>query len=89
MLIEQIFDLRGPGPPGRRCTPIISCFHNKTIISKNKFLSGLLFTAKILQEAMYFTSPTRAKSLAKFNPRMQDFKSILDLNCKQKEDGTT
>ena len=34
MLIEQIFELRGPGPPGRIRTPINSCFHNKTIISK-------------------------------------------------------
>ena len=34
MLIEQIFDLRSPGPPGRICTPITGCVHNKTIISK-------------------------------------------------------
>ena len=33
MLIEQIFELRGPGPPGRICTPITGCFHDKTIIS--------------------------------------------------------
>ena len=35
---------------------------------------------------MYFTSPTWAKSLKKFNQKMQDFKRVLDLNCKQKED---
>ena len=34
MLFEQIFELRGSGPPGRRCTTITGCFHNKTIISK-------------------------------------------------------
>ena len=35
MLIEQIFELRGPaGPPGRTCTPITGCFHGKTIILK-------------------------------------------------------
>ena len=34
MLIEQIFELRRPGPPGRICTPITGCFHDKTIISK-------------------------------------------------------
>ena len=34
MLIEQIFKLRGPGPPGRVCAPITGCFHDKTIISK-------------------------------------------------------
>ena len=34
MLIVHIFELRGPGPPGRICTPITGCFHDKTIISK-------------------------------------------------------
>ena len=45
---------------------------------------GLLFTGKILQEAMYSTllPPIWAKSRTKFNPKMQDFKRVLDLNCK-------
>ena len=34
MLIEQIFELRGPGPRGRICTSMSGCFHEKTIISK-------------------------------------------------------
>ena len=34
MLIEQIFELRGPEPFGRVCTPITGSFHDKTIISK-------------------------------------------------------
>ena len=34
MLIEEIFELRGPGPPGRICSSITGCFHDKTIISK-------------------------------------------------------
>ena len=33
MLIKQIFELIGPGPSGRICTPITGCFHDKTIIS--------------------------------------------------------
>ena len=37
MLIEQIFELRGPGPPGRICTPITGCFNHKTIISEENF----------------------------------------------------
>ena len=57
MLIEQNFQLRGPGPPGRICTPITGCFHDKTLTSKKNFRVDLLFTAKILQETMYFTSP--------------------------------
>ena len=34
MLIKQLFELRGPGPPGRIFPPITACFHDKTIISK-------------------------------------------------------
>ena len=36
MLIEQIiqFELRGPGPRGRTCTPTTGYFHIKTKISK-------------------------------------------------------
>ena len=34
MLIEQISKLRGSGTPGRICTPITGCFHDKTIIPK-------------------------------------------------------
>ena len=34
MLIEQIFELSGPKPLGRICTPITRCFHDKTITSK-------------------------------------------------------
>ena len=56
MLIEQIFKLRWPGPPGRICVPITSCFHDKTIISKQNTQLHC-YTAKILQEAMYLTSP--------------------------------
>ena len=65
MLIEQNFELRGSEPPGPICTPITGCFDDKTIISKNNFSSGLLFTAKILQEAMYFTSPYLGQSTYK------------------------
>ena len=58
MLIEQIieFELRGSVPHGRTFTPISGYFHEKTIICK-KIFDGLLFTAKILHEAMYPTSP--------------------------------
>ena len=56
MLDEQIIELKGPGPPGRISTPITGCFHDKRKISKENNLTGLLFTSKILHEAMYFTS---------------------------------
>ena len=43
MLIEQIFELKGPGPPGRICTPISvptkPIFFSKSVIcwSKGKY----------------------------------------------------
>ena len=57
MLIEQNFKLRGLGPPGHICTPITGCFHDKTITSKENFRVDCYLPPKLLQEAMYFTSP--------------------------------
>ena len=83
MLIEQSieFKLRGPWPPGR----IYS--YNWLILLQNKNFSGkssrgLLFIAKILQEAVHRLPRTMAKSLTKFKTKMQNFKRVLDLNCK-------
>ena len=45
MLIEQIiseFELRGPGPPGRICTPITAYFHEQNKSLKKKSSNGLL-----------------------------------------------
>ena len=41
-----------------------------------KYSTGLLFTAKILQEVMYFTSLTWAKSLTKLNPKMHRWAQV-------------
>ena len=84
MLIEQIseFELRGPGSFGRTRTTITGYFHDKAKISKENLTLDYLFTTKLLQEAIYFTSSIRTKSLTKFNTKMQDFKRILDLNRK-------
>ena len=84
MLIEHIieFELRGACPPDRTCALRVVIFMTKNKNLKEKFSNGLLFTAKILLEAMYFTFPTWTKSLTKFNSKMQDFKRVLDLNCK-------
>ena len=62
--------------------PTTGYFHDKTKISKENLRMDLLFTAKILLEAMYLTFLTWTKSLTKFNPKMQNFKRVLDLNCK-------
>ena len=81
MLIEQIFELRGPGPI---CTLTTGCFHDKTIISKKKIRVDSYLQLKYCRRQCTLLPPTWAKSLTKFNSKMQDFKRILDLNCKQK-----
>ena len=46
MLNEQIFQLRGPGPSGRICTPITGCFHDKTIICEENFQADCFLLLK-------------------------------------------
>ena len=79
MLIEQIieFKLGGLGPLVVHVLLQLVIFMTKQKSGKSS--SKLLFTAKILQEAMYLTSPSLAKLLTKFNPKLQDFKRVLDL----------
>ena len=84
MLIEQIFELRGSGPPGPICTLTTGCFHDKTIISKKNIRVDSSLQLKYCRRQCILLPPTWAKPLTKFNPKMQDFKRILDLNCKQK-----
>ena len=89
MLIEQIveFKLSGRGPPGRTCTSTTGYFYDKNKNLYDKSSSRLFFTFKILHERhCILLSPIWAKSLTKFNFKMQDFKLVLDLNCEQKED---
>ena len=86
MLIEQIFELIGPGPPGRICTRINGCFHDKGIISKENIRLDCYFLLKYFRRQCSLLPSTWAKSLTKFNPKLQDFKRVLDLNCEQKED---
>ena len=86
MLIEQNFELRGPVLPGCICTPVSGCFHDKTIISKEKFRVGCYLLLKYCRRQCTLLAPTWAKSLTKFNSKMQDFKGVLDLNSKQKKD---
>ena len=82
MLIEQIFELRGPGSLGRICTPITGCFHDKTIISKENIRLDCYLLLKYCRRQC--TLP--GLKYSKFKPKIQDFKRVLDLNCKQKMD---
>ena len=87
MPIEQIFELRGPGPFGPICTPITGCFHDKTIISeKNIPLDCYSLLQCCWRQCTLLLPPTWVKSLTKFNPKIKDFKRVLDLHCKQKKD---
>ena len=81
MLIEQIFELRGPGPLGRMCTSTTGCFHDKTVISKENIRLDWYLLLKYCRRQCTLPPLTWAKSLTKFNPKMQDFKRVLDLNC--------
>ena len=86
MLIEQIFELRGPGTPSRICTPTTGCFHDKTIISKENIRLDCKLLLKYCKRQCTVLPPTWTKSFTKFNPKMQDFKHALNLNCKRKQD---
>ena len=85
MLIQQNFELSEPELPDRICTPITGCFHDKTIISKENFRVDCYTLLKYCRRQCALLLPTWAKSLTKFNPKMQDFQRVLDSNCKQKK----
>ena len=69
MLIEQIIELRGPWFPDRICTPTADCFHDKTIIFKENIRLDCYLLLKYCRRQCTFQ---------KFNPKMQDFKRVLD-----------
>ena len=72
-------------PHGRTCTNIIACFYEKTIISKENRRVECYLLLKYCRRQCTLLPPTRAKSRTKSNPQMQDFKRILDINCKKME----
>ena len=76
MLIEQVFELREPGPPGRICILVTVCFHDQTIISKENFRVNCYSLLKYSRRQCALFPLTWAKSLTKFNPKMQDFKRV-------------
>ena len=73
MLIEQIFEWRGPGPLTRICTTIIGYFHDKTLISTKNIRLDCCLLLKYCRRQCALLPPTWAKSLSKFNRKMQDF----------------
>ena len=61
MLIEQIFELRMPGPVGRIYTPITGCFYDETIISKENIRLDCYLLLKYCRRQCTFLLPTWAK----------------------------
>ena len=76
MFLEQLFELKGPGPPGRICTAITGCFHDKTIISKENIRLDCYLLLKYCRKPSTLLPPVWAKALTKFNPKMQDCKRV-------------
>ena len=82
MLIEQSFELRGTGLPGPCMYSYNWLFSWQNNDLEGKFSGGLLFTAKTIAGGNVLYFPLRGpKSLTKFNPKMQDFKRVLDFKA--------
>ena len=70
-------------PPGDTCTPTTGYFYNKTKISKENIREHYCYLLlKYCMRQCTLLSPTWVKSLTKFNHKKQDFRCVLDLNCK-------
>ena len=86
MLIEQVFEfqLRGSRSLGRRrtCTPKTGYFYYKTKIYKENLQVDYYLLLKNCRRQCILLYPNWAKSLTNFNPKMHDFKRVLDLNYK-------
>ena len=82
MHIEQIieFKLRGPEPPVVHVLLQLVIFMIKEK-SPRKIFEWITIYCWNIAESMYLAFPYVGKSLPKFNPKMQDFKRVLDLNC--------
>ena len=76
MLIEQIikFEFMGLVPLGCICTPATGYFYDKTKISKENLRVDYYLLPKYCSKQCTLLSPTWAKSLTKFNTKIQDFK---------------
>ena len=76
MFIEQTikFEFRGLVPLDGICAPAIDYFHDKTKISKKNLRVDYYLLLKYCTRQCTLLSPNRAKSLTKFNTKVQDFK---------------
>ena len=80
MLIEQIieFELRGPGPLAVHVLLQLVIFRTKKSLKENLRVDSYLLL-KYWTKQSTLLSPTWAESLTNFNPKLQNFKRVLDL----------
>ena len=78
MLIKQIieFELREHRPLCGTCTPKLVIFMTKQKSLKGDFREEFYLQLKYCRRHCILLSPTWAKSLTKFNTKMQDFQLI-------------
>ena len=69
------FELGGPGPPGRTCTPKTGYFHATQ--KPPKQILQWLFTAKDIAVGNVHCFSLLPKSLTTFNPQSQNFELVL------------
>ena len=69
MLIEQIFELSGPGLPGHLCTPITGCFHEKIIIFKENNRLDCYLLLKYCRRQCTLLSLPRPNPLQNLTPK--------------------
>ena len=64
MLVEQIIEieLRGPGPPGRTCTPVTGSLHDKTKILKENLRVDYYLLQRYCRRQCALLPPTWTKS---------------------------
>ena len=84
MLIGYVieFKLRGPESPDRAYTPKLVIFVINQTFIKDNFRVDYYLLLKYCSMQCILLSLTWAKSLAKFNTKMQAFERVLNLNCK-------
>ena len=75
MLIEQIseFELRGPGPPGRKYASKLVIFKTKQDSFKEDFRVDCYLLPKYCRRKCVLLLSICANSLTKFNAEMEDF----------------
>ena len=84
MLIDRIikFKLKGPGPHSRSSTPKLVIFMINQKFLKENLRVDYYLPLKYCRKQCVLLPSISAQSLAQFDTKIQDFKRVLELNCK-------